>query len=147
MKRVGSVLLLGVLVLTGCGRGSSAPSTADISAAFQTAGASHVVVVPSYVWESAFNQGAMQDVPVEAARRQMAHIDSEVGGTFGQSMFLVQVMDSPEAARALARTRNAAASNQNGIVASEVLVNGRLVGWYAGDQGHAAVFRKTFKAL
>jgi hypothetical protein len=140
------IFVVPLVVLTACG-GSSTPSTTDITAAFRTAGASNVVAVPSSVWQTAFGEGEMQGVPVQGAKAQMAHIDSEVGGTFGQSMFLVQVMDSPAAAQALARTRSTTASKGQGPIVSRVLVNRRLVGWYAGDRHHAAVFSKTFNAL
>jgi hypothetical protein len=142
-----SLLVLPLVFLAACGGGSSAPSTADISDAFRTAGASNVVIVPSSVWQAAFAQGQVQGVPVEGAKAAMAHIDSEVGGTFGQSLFMIQVMDSPEAARALARGAGKTGSSGQSVVVSRVLVNGRLVGWYTGDRSHVAVFSKTFNGL
>jgi hypothetical protein len=142
-----SICILPLLVLAACGGGSSAPSTADISAAFTAAGASNVVAVPSSVWQGAFAQGELDGVPVEGLKAEMAHIESEVGGTFGQGMFTIQVMDSNESAQAFARIVGKTASLQQGTVVSQVLVNGRLVGSYAGDPDHAAVFTKTFNGL
>jgi hypothetical protein len=77
----------------------------------------------------------------------MAHIQSEVGGTFGQSIFTIQVMDSNDSAQALARSVGKTASTQQGMIVSKVLVNGRLVGSYAGDPALEAVFTKTFNGL
>jgi hypothetical protein len=142
-----SICILPLLVLAACGGGDSTPSTADISAAFTAAGASNVVVVPSSVWQGAFAQGELNGVPVEGLKAEMAHVESEVGGTFGQSIFTIQVMDSNESARALAQSVGKTASTQQGTVVSKVLVNGRLVGSYAGDPGHAAAFTKTFNSL
>jgi hypothetical protein len=142
-----SLCILPLLVLAACGGGDSAPSTAHISAAFTAAGASDVVVVPSSVWQGAFAQGELDGVPVEGAKSEMAHIESEVGGTFGQRIFTIQLMDSNESAQAFARSVGKTASTQQGMIVSKVLVNGRLVGSYAGDPGHAAVFTKTFNSL
>jgi hypothetical protein len=142
-----SFCILSLLVLAACGGGHSAPSTADISAAFTAAGASDVVVVRSSVWQGAFAQGEVDGVPVEGLKAEMAHIEGEVGGTFGQSIFTIQVMDSNESAQALARSVGKTASTTEGMVVFKVLVNGRLVGSYAGDPGHAAVFAKTFNGL
>ena len=145
---VRSFFVLPLVLLAACGgTNGSGPSTADIGAAFRTAGAPNVVMVSSSVWQAAFDQGQMQGVPVEGAKAQMAHIQDEVGGTFGQSMFLIQVMDSPEAAQALARSAKRGESNEGSVVVSKVLANGRLVGWYAGDRSHVATFAKTFNAL
>ena len=81
------------------------------------------------------------------ARHLAAHIDGEVGGTFGQSIFLIQVMDSDESARALAKQLGRADSNQQGAIVSKVLVNDRLVGTYTGDPSHATAFTDAFKHL
>jgi hypothetical protein len=144
-----SFFVLPLLVLAACSGGGrdSAPSTAHISAAFTAAGASNVVVVPSSVWQGAFAQGELDGVPVQGLKAEMAHIESEVGGTFGQSIFTIQVMDSNESAQALARSVGKTASLPQSMIVSKVLVNGRLVGSYAGDPGHAAVFTKTFNGL
>jgi hypothetical protein len=142
-----SFLVLPLLALAACGGGGSAPSTADISAAFTNAGASNVVVVPSSVWQGALSQGQLNGVPVEGLSAEMAHIEAEVGGTFGQSMFTIQVMDSNESAQALARRVGKKGLTEQGVIVSKVLVNGRLVGSYVGDPGHMAVFTKTFNGL
>jgi hypothetical protein len=139
--------VLPMLVLAACGGGSSSPSTGDISSAFTAAGASNVVVVPSSVWQSALSEGQVNGVPVEGLKSEMGHIEGEVGGTFDQSIFLIQVMDSNESAQALAQRIGATPSTQQGMIVSKVLVNGRLVGSYAGDRGHVAVFTKTFNGL
>lgn len=139
--------VLPMLVLAACGGGSSSPSTGDISAAFTAAGASNVVVVPSSVWQGALTEGQLNGVPVEGLKAEMGHIEGEVGGTFDQSIFLIQVMDSNESAQALAQRIGAAPSTQQGMIVSKVLVNGRLVGSYAGDRGRADVFTKTFNGL
>jgi len=136
-----------LLALAACGGGGSAPSTADISAAFTAAGASNVVVVPSSAWQGAFAQAHQDGVPVKGLKAEMAHIEGEVGGTFGQSLFTIQVLDSNESAQALARRVGKTPSTQQSIIVSKVLVNGRLVGSYVGDRGHAAVFTETFNGL
>jgi len=142
-----SFFVLPLLVLAACGGGSSAPSTADISAALTAAGASNVVVVPSSTWQAAIAQAQLNGVPVEGVQAAMAHIDGEVGGTFGQSIFLIQVMDSDGSALALAKQLGRAELNQQGAIVSKVLVNGRLVGTYTGDPSHAAAFTDAFKRL
>ena len=142
-----SLGLLPLLALAACGGVGSAQSTADISDAFTAAGASNVMVIPSSAWQGAFAQAQLDGVPVEGLKAEMAHIDAEVGGTFGQGLFTIQVMDSNGSARALARRVGKTASIQQSVIVSKVLVNGRLVGSYVGDPGHAAAFTKTFNGL
>ena len=142
-----SFFVLPLIMVAACGGGSSAPSTADISAALTAAGASNVVVVPSSTWQAAIAQAQLNGVPVEGVQAEMAHIDGEVGGTFGQSIFTIQVMDSDGSARALARRVGKKGLPEQGSIVSKVLVNGRLVGSYVGDPRHAEVFTKTFKRL
>jgi len=105
------------------------------------------MVIPSSAWQGAFAQAQLDGVPVEGLKAEMAHIDAEVGGTFGQGLFTIQVMDSNGSARALARRVGKTASIQQSVIVSKVLVNGRLVGSYVGDPGHAAAFTKTFNGL
>jgi hypothetical protein len=139
--------VISLLLLVGCAGADSGPSATDIRTAFTNAGASNVVVVPASTWQAAFAQAQLDGVPVEGAQAEMAHIDGEVGGTFGQSLFLIQMMDSDGAAKALARGLSREGQAGNGAIVSEVLVNGRLVGTYAGDPAHAAMFASTFNDL
>jgi hypothetical protein len=98
-------------------------------------------------WQGAFAQPQQDGVPVEGLKAEMAHIEGEVGGTFGRSLFTIQVMDSSESARALARRVGKTSPRGRASSFSKVLVNSRLVGSYVGDRGHAAVFTETFNHL